>query len=118
MAHFAQLDDNNVVLRVVVIANKDTSDADGVEQEWIGQAFCARLFGGRWLQTSYHANFRKNYAGIGFTYDPVLDAFIPPKPFPSCIFDPDTAAWICPPNDGNDYVWNEQTRSWDNDSVP
>ena len=97
MAHFAELDANNVVLRVIVVDNKNTADANGVEKEYIGQAFCERLFGGNWKQTSYHANFRKNYAGIGFTYDPVLDAFIPPQPAPECTLDPDTCQWICPP---------------------
>ena len=97
MAHFAELDANNVVLRVVVIDNKNTADVNGVEQEWIGQAFCVRLFGGNWKQTSYNGKFRKNYAGIGFTYDPVLDAFIPPQPAPECTLDPDTFQWICPP---------------------
>lgn len=100
MAHFAQLDSNNVVLQVIVVANKDTADSSGVEQEWIGQAFCVRLFGGSqdtWKQTSYNGNFRKNYAGIGYTYDPVLDAFIPPQPAPECTLDPETCRWICPP---------------------
>ena len=113
MAHFAELDTNNVVLRVIVVDNKNTADADGVEQEWIGQAFCTRLFNGNWKQTSYNAKFRKNYAGIGYTYDPVLDAFIPPQPNPQCILDPVTCQWNCPPPDGNNYVWNEQTKTWD-----
>jgi hypothetical protein len=78
MAHFAELDSNNVVLRVVVVDNKDTSDAAGVEKEYIGAAFCERLFGGNWKQTSYNGNFRKNYAGIGYTYDAELDEFVPP----------------------------------------
>lgn len=97
MAHFAELDENNVVLRVIVVDNKNTATAQGVEEEWIGQAFCVRLFGGNWKQTSYNGNFRKNYAGIGYTYDPVLDAFIPPQPAPECTLDPDTCQWICPP---------------------
>ena len=65
MAHFAELDSNNVVLRVIVVDNKDTADAAGVEKEHIGAAFCERLLGGRWVQTSYNGNKRKNYAGIG-----------------------------------------------------
>ena len=68
MAHFAELDANNVVLRVIVVDNKDTSDVNGVEKEYIGAAFCEKLFGGTWKQTSYNGNFRKNYAGIGYTY--------------------------------------------------
>ena len=113
MAHFAELDENNVVLRVIVVGNKDTSDANGVEKEYIGAAFCERLFGGTWKQTSYNANFRKNYAGIGFTYDPVLDAFIAPQPKPACILDANTGQWVCPPEDGKDYVWNATSNSWD-----
>jgi len=96
MAHFAELDENNVVKRIIVVDNKDTADANGVEKESIGVAFCERLFGGTWKQTSYNANFRKNYAGIGFTYDDQRDAFIPPKP----------------PGDG--WVLNEETCQWEN----
>lgn len=113
MAHFAELDANNVVLRVIVVNNADTSDASGVEQEWIGQAFCVRLFGGNWKQTSYNGNFRKNYAGIGFTYRPDLDAFIAPQPAPQCILDADTCKWVCPPEDGNSYTWNAVSKTWD-----
>jgi hypothetical protein len=99
MAHFAELDQNNVVLRVIVVDNKDTADANGVEKESIGVAFCERLFGGVWKQTSYNAyvnKFRKNYAGIGFTYDEQRDAFIPPKPA------------------GDGWVLNEETCQWEN----
>lgn len=78
MAHFAELDENNVVKRVIVVANKDTSDANGVEKEYIGKAFCERLFGGNWVQTSYNGNFRGCYAGIGYTYDATKDEFVPP----------------------------------------
>lgn len=116
MAHFAELDDNNVVLRVIVVDTKDNSTADGVEKESIGQAFCERLFGGRWLQTSYNNNIRKRYAGIGYTYDAALDAFITPKPYPSWSLDPATADWVAPvpmPTDVQRYVWNEATQSWD-----
>ena len=73
MAHFAELDANNVVLRVVVVATEDNSTADGVEKESIGQAFCERLFGGRWIQTSYNNNIRKRYAGVGYTYNEEID---------------------------------------------
>lgn len=113
MAHFAELDTNNVVLRVIVVNNSDTADANGTEKEYIGAAFCERLFGGTWKQTSYNGNFRKNYAGIGFTYNATLDAFIPPQPDPKCILDPDTCKWDCPPNDGNTYTWNAETKTWD-----
>lgn len=120
MAHFAELDANNVVLRVIVVDTKDNSTADGVEKESIGQAFCERLFGGTWLQTSYNNNIRKRYAGIGFTYDAALDAFIPPKPYPSWTLDNATADWVAPvpyPTDGKSYVWNESTQTWDEVNV-
>lgn len=115
MAHFAELDQNNVVLRVIVVDNKDTSDASGVEKEHIGAAFCERLFGGRWVQTSYNASMRKNYAGIGYTYDAGRDAFIPPQPFPSWVLVEDTCQWNAPvpmPDDGKPYSWDESTASW------
>lgn len=115
MAHFAELDQNNVVLRVIVVDNKDTADASGVEKEYIGAAFCERLFGGRWLQTSYNGNKRKNYAGIGYTYDEQRDAFIPPKPYDSWVLNESTCQWEAPipmPSDGNAYSWNEATTSW------
>jgi len=81
MAHFAELNANNVVLRVVVVANKDTADANGVEKEHIGAAYLERLLGGTWKQTSYNANFRGKYAGVGDKYDADLDAFISPQTF-------------------------------------
>jgi hypothetical protein len=91
MAHFAELDANNVVLRVIVVGNPDTADANGVEKEYIGAAFCERLLGGTWKQTSYNGNIRKNYAGIGYTYDAGLDAFITPQPYPSWALDANAA---------------------------
>ena len=115
MAHFAEIDDNNVVLRVIVVANKDTADANGNEVESIGVAFCQRLLGGNWKQTSYNGNFRKNYAGIGFTYDAGIDAFVPPKPYPSWVLNSNTAQWEAPvpmPQDGKKYSWDEATQSW------
>jgi hypothetical protein len=115
MAHFAEIDDNNVVLRVIVVANKDTADANGNEVESIGVAFCQRLLGGNWKQTSYNGNFRKNYAGIGFTYDAGIDAFVPPKPYPSWVLNSNTAQWEAPvpmPQDGKMYSWDEATQSW------
>lgn len=116
MAHFAELGENNTVLRVIVVDNKDTADANGVETEEIGANFCRNLLGGTWRQTSYNANFRKNYAGIGFTYDSGRDAFIPPKPFNSWILNNETCRWDAPipqPSDGKLYTWNETTTSWD-----
>jgi hypothetical protein len=96
MAHFAQLDENNVVTQVIVVGNKDCSDANGVEKESIGIAFCERLFGGNWKQTSYNGNIRKNYAGIGYTYDAARDAFIPPQPGAEWTLDEDTCQWENP----------------------
>ena len=115
MAHFAELDDNNVVIRFIVVANKDTADANGNEIESIGVAFCQRLLGGNWKQTSYHGNIRKNYAGIGYTYYADIDAFIPPQPFPSWTLNKDKAEWEAPvpmPTDGKTYTWDEATQSW------
>lgn len=115
MAHFAQLDANNVVLQVIVVANTDTADANGVEKEHIGAAFCERLLGGTWKQTSYNGNFRKNYAGIGYTYDADRDAFIPPKPYASWVINNDTCQWEAPvpmPSDGNMYTWDEANGTW------
>jgi len=115
MAHFAELDANNVVLRVIVVANKDTADANGVEKESIGAAFCERVLGGTWKQTSYNGNIRKNYAGVGFTYQADIDAFAPPQPYPSWVLNPNMAQWEAPvpkPDDGKYYVWDEQTQSW------
>ena len=121
MAHFAEIDGNNVVLRVVVVANKDTADANGVEKEYIGAAYLESLLGGTWKQTSYHSNIRKNFAGIGYTYDTALDAFVPPQPYPSWVLNPDTAQWEAPvpmPSDAGTgeppkmYMWDEMTQSW------
>lgn len=115
MAHFAKIDENNVVTQVIVVANKDTADVYGVENESIGIAFCERLFGGTWKQTSYNGNIRKNYAGIGYAYNADIDAFVPPKPFPSWVLNNDTAQWEAPvpmPDDDQIYVWNEATNSW------
>jgi hypothetical protein len=93
MAHFAKIE-NNVVTQVIVVDNKDTADANGVEKEHIGAAFCERLLGGTWKQTSYNGKFRKNYAGIGYTFDEARNAFIPPKPTEDAVLDEDTCQWI------------------------
>lgn len=115
MAHFAEIDSNNVVLRVIVVDTRDTSTPDGTEVESIGVAFCQRLFGGNWVKTSYNHNIRKRYAGIGYTYNSQLDAFIPPKPYPSWVLNNQTADWEAPvpyPTDGKVYFWDEGTLSW------
>jgi hypothetical protein len=78
MAHFAELDINKVVLRTIVVANEDTSDAYGVEKEYIGAAFCERVLGGTWKQTSYNGKFRGKFAGIGDTFDEVNNVFVAP----------------------------------------
>jgi len=121
MAHFCKLDENNVVTEVHVVANRDTADANGVEKEYIGQAFLEKLFGGTWKQTSYNGNIRKNYAGIGYTYREDIDAFVPPKPFASWLLNEETAQWEAPtpmPADAGTgeppkmYWWDEATTSW------
>ena len=115
MAHFAKIEDG-IVTQVVVVDNKDTADASGVEKEYIGAAFLERLLGGTWKQTSYNGNFRKNYAGIGYTFNEDINAFVPPKPFNSWTLNNDTAQWEAPtpmPDDGGLYAWNEDTLSWD-----
>ena len=118
MAHFAEVDSNNVVVRVLVV---------GDEQEERGQEFLANDLGlgGTWLKTSYNTQggvhtlggtpFRKNYAGIGYTYDSVRDAFIPPKPFNSWTLDEETCLWEAPvayPSDGKLYTWDEENTQW------
>jgi hypothetical protein len=116
MAHFAQLDDSNTVLQVIVVANEELL-LDGVESEVKGVIFCKSLFGEdtKWVQTSYNGTFRKNYAGIGFTYDPIANHFFAPQPFPSWTLN-DDAIWEAPvayPTDGKRYTWNEDTQEWD-----
>lgn len=117
MAHFAQLDENNVVINVIRIADEDCLDENGNESEAVGITFCKNVFGEdtRWVQTSYNKNFRKIYAGIGHTYDPSKDAFIPEKAYPSFIFDENVWSWVHPvphPKDGKMYIWDEPTLSW------
>jgi hypothetical protein len=112
MAHFAQLN-GDTVAQVIVVANEELME-NGVESETKGIAFCQSLFGGEWKQTSYNGNFRKNYAGIGFTYDAQRDAFIPQKPYPSWVLNEATCQWDAPtpmPTDGR-YEWNETNLSW------
>jgi hypothetical protein len=109
MAHWAELDDNNVVLRVTVGDNNDSNGDEGYK--WL-----VDNLGGIWVKTSYNATIRKNFAGIGFTYDETLDAFIPLKPFASWILDEDTCQWVAPkpyPADDKVYVWNETKLKWE-----
>ena len=117
MAHFAQLDENNVVTQVIVVSNNELLD-NGIENELKGIEFCQSLFGAdtRWVQTSYNNNFRKRYGSIGHTFRVDLNAFIPPKPikYPSFVLNPETLDWEPPfprPTD-TVYKWDEATVSW------
>ena len=117
MAHFAQLDENSVVLQVIVIHNNELLDVDGKENEVRGVQFCRSLYGQdtAWVQTSYNGNIRKNYAGAGFTYDSKLDAFIAPKPFNSWVLNEASCQWEAPiayPQDGMPYLWDEERKDW------
>ena len=114
MAHFAELDENNIVLRVIVVGDEDTADEDGNEVEAIGIEFCQNLLGGTWIQTSYNDNIRKHFAGIGFQYDSDADVFILPQPYPSWTLD-ENYDWQSPtphPDDGQPYYWDEDSLSW------
>ena len=112
MAHFALLDENNIVLRVDVVSNNICqNEAEGV-------AFLQSLYGNDkvFKQTSYNGNMRKNYAGIGYAYDAVRDAFIPPQPYPSWVLSEESCLWDAPskiPDDGEKYEWNEGSLSWE-----
>lgn len=115
MAHFAELDENNIVKQVIVVHNNELLD-NGIESESKGIEFCQSLFGGTWIQTSYNGRIRKNYAGIGYTYDLLRNAFIAPKPYESWILNEETCIWEAPipePQDGKDYRWNEETKQWE-----
>ena len=106
MSHFAELDENNVVVRVLVGDNNMPNE---------GYDWFVENLGGTWVQTSYNATIRKNYAGIGFTYDEDRDAFIPPKPYESWTLNEETCRWQAPtpyPQDGRLYQWDEDTTSW------
>jgi len=112
MAHFAKLGIGNIVERVEVVSN------DIATTEQAGVDFLNNLYGTRdvWKQTSYNGNIRKNYAGTGYKYDDVRDAFIPPKPFNSWTLNETTCLWEAPvayPNDGQIYTWNETNQTWD-----
>jgi len=116
MAHFARLDRYNTVTSVAVVNNDVLLDGD-TESEDRGIVFLTLWSNGhyKWRQTSYNAKFRKNYAGVGFSYDEIRDAFIPPKPYTSWILDESTCRWVAPvavPADGKQYVWHEPTAAW------
>ena len=120
MAHFAILDESNIVTRVEVINNAVVLDGDDVEQEQLGINFLISLYGaGNYKQTSYNGNIRKNYAGIGYTYDSGRNAFIAPKPYPSWTLVEDTCRWTAPveePDDNKVYDWNEDAYQADNNN--
>ena len=117
MAHFAELNSANEVLRVVVVDNKDIVDGNGIEQESLGQTHLQNILGGTWKQTSYNASFRGNYAGQGYTYFVDQDLFMNPKPHNSWIMSTADATWVAPsamPTDGNVYDWDEDNQTWIN----
>ena len=119
MAHFAKLGVGNKILRVAVVSN------DVATTEQAGVDFLNNLYGTRdvWKQTSYNGNIRKNFAGVGYTYDQTRDAFIPPKPFNSWILNEETCLWEAPVakpeltqeqiDNNNYYIWNEETQQWE-----
>ncbi len=121
MAHFAKLGIDNIVLEVLVVNNVDCMTPQGEEKEEIGIEFLQKLTGHvAWKQTSYNNKFRKRYAGVGYTYNSELDAFIPPKPYPSWSLDTVEANWQAPvpyPTDGKSYLWDEENQTW-NEYVP
>lgn len=117
MAHFVELDRNNVVIRGIVVNNQVILNEEGEESEEVGIAFCKSLYGEEtnWKQTSYNRNFRKNYAGSGFTYDEENDAFIPPKPYKGWILNTNTFNWDPPrpiPNPEEPYYWDDEQEDW------
>ena len=127
MAHFCRLDENNIVTQVIVVANEDTTDTNGVEVEEIGVAFCKKLLGAEtnWKQTSYNNNFRVRYAGISYTYNEELNAFIAPKPYASWVLVEETADWESPEGPAPElteaqvesrsfYKWDEDAYQADN----
>jgi hypothetical protein len=109
MAHFAEIDEKNIVVRVLVTNNDDPNGDEGYQ--WL-----LDNLGGTWIKTSYNGNIRKNYAGIGYTYDSARDAFVPPKPFESWSLDENTCLWQPPtpyPTNGFSYFWNETDLAWE-----
>tara|TARA_R110000737_G_scaffold134607_1_gene165956 strand:- start:325 stop:717 length:393 start_codon:yes stop_codon:yes gene_type:complete len=127
MAHFAKIGLNNKVINVVAVDNRNLEDSNGIEQEQNGINFLESITGwSLWVQTSYNTikgihklngtPLRKNYAGIGYTYDEDRNAFIPKKPFNSWLLNETTCQWEAPvakPNNNNLYTWNETTTNWD-----
>lgn len=124
MAHFAQLDENNIVQKVIVVSNENISDVNGIESEELGVAFCKKLYGldTKWVQTSYNGNFRGRYAGIGAYYDEERDLFSNTQEYPSWVFDEELLLWVAPipvpeelePKPYRFHVWDEELHQEDN----
>jgi hypothetical protein len=113
MAHFAKLDESNIVTNVIAVHNNELLD-NGIESEAKGIEFCQSLFGGNWIQTSYNGNIRGTYAGIGYSYNEAEDIFITSQPYPSWVRT--GSFWDAPtpmPTDGGMYLWVEKTGNWD-----
>ena len=105
MAHWAEIDENNIVIRVTVGDN---------EQQDEGYSWLLENLGGNWVKTSYNGTIRKNFAGVGYLYDESLDAFIPPQPFPSWTLNVETCTWEAPAPRPSDfgYIWDEDELKW------
>ena len=122
MAHFARIDENNIVTQVIVVANEDTTDTNGVEVEEIGVAFCKKLLGAEtnWKQTSYNNNFRVRYAGTGYKFYEDLNAFVPPSPHNSWVLVEETADWVSPlgaaPELTEEEIASRSFYKWDEDA--
>lgn len=120
MAHFAKLDDNNIVIEVIVVDNSVLKDNVGAESEEVGKIWLEETFGhprNKWAQTSYNRNFRKHYAAAGYTFDAQRNAFIPPKPYASWTLDEETCAWGPPkpepgPTSTSYFRWDESILDW------
>lgn len=111
MAYFAELDENNIVVSIMAVHNNELL-VDGVESEEKGIAFCNTIKPAKWIKTSFSGSIRKQYAGIGFTYNPIADVFIPPQPFPSWALD-NNHNWQAPtPKPEGYFYWDEESLSW------
>lgn len=117
MAHFAELDENNIVKNVLVVENSVLLDANGNEKEELGVEYLKNIFGhSNWKQTSFNNKIRHQYAGLGFVYDSEADVFHPPQTFKSWVLNKETWLWEPPfpkPNDDKKYGWNEEIENWE-----
>ena len=116
MAHFAQIDENNIVINILVVPD---------EQQHRGEEYLSQDLGlgGRWIQTSYNNNIRKVFAGLGYIYNEELDVFLAPQPYPSWVIDPIQQVWVSPtprpePIEGKVHIWEEETQSWRTEDLP